>query len=197
MRNVTGFDVCKTYKMPAVVFSHDSHTSFSSWSLPLLLGPLILIGFGLFITSRRILHLEQIISDTSVTPLPIPIEKINPVISFTYPVRQIENPSSSYAFPAPPPYTATQMVDKESQSLCREGKLQLQGPASYNFPLFPSHSQAGLYPANHRKSYTTTTPEGMEVNGEIVTGEGWRRHTKVYGGGVCEACLENDRRMSA
>ncbi|KAK6602603.1 hypothetical protein H4I95_06540 [Botrytis cinerea] len=51
-----------------------------------------------------------------------------------------------------------------------------------------------------RRSYTkppnplTNTPV---VNGEIISGDGWRRHTRVFGGGVCEACAESERRMSA
>jgi len=48
-----------------------------------------------------------------------------------------------------------------------------------------------------RRSYTKTTSAGTEVTGEIVVAEGWRRHTRVFGGGVCEACLESERRMSA
>jgi len=37
-------------------------------------------------------------------------------------------------------------------------------------------------------------PEEIDVHGEIVSvmdddGQGWKRHTRVYGGGVCLACL--------
>jgi len=55
-----------------------------------------------------------------------------------------------------------------------------------------------------RRSYTKTVGamrggnEGVEVTGEIVVSpEGWRRHTRVFGGGVCKACEESERRMSA
>jgi hypothetical protein len=37
-------------------------------------------------------------------------------------------------------------------------------------------------------------PETMievEVQGEIIVAEGWRRHTRVFGGGVCKACEES------
>lgn len=45
-----------------------------------------------------------------------------------------------------------------------------------------------------RRSYTKTV-QGVEMQGEIIVAEGWKRHTRVYGGGVCEACLESERRM--
>ncbi|KAH7025750.1 uncharacterized protein B0I36DRAFT_148717 [Microdochium trichocladiopsis] len=47
------------------------------------------------------------------------------------------------------------------------------------------------YPSSH----TTAESREMNVQGEIIsvlddTGAGWKRHTRVYGGGVCLACLE-------
>lgn len=50
-----------------------------------------------------------------------------------------------------------------------------------------------------RKSYTNKIVEGArELNGEILVAEGWRRHTKVFGGsGVCQACVESEERMKA
>ena len=48
-----------------------------------------------------------------------------------------------------------------------------------------------------RRSYTKTTAGGGEVSGEIIVAEGWRRHTRVFGGGVCEACVESERKMAA
>ncbi|APA16154.1 hypothetical protein sscle_16g109240 [Sclerotinia sclerotiorum 1980 UF-70] len=51
-----------------------------------------------------------------------------------------------------------------------------------------------------RRSYTKP-PNSLintpAVSGEIISGDGWRRHTRVFGGGVCEACAESERRMSA
>lgn len=47
-----------------------------------------------------------------------------------------------------------------------------------------------------RRSYTKITPAGTEVSGEIIVAEGWRRHTKVFGGGVCAACEENEKRLA-
>lgn len=48
-----------------------------------------------------------------------------------------------------------------------------------------------------RRSYTKTIDSidgQMSVEGEILETESWRRHTRVYGGGVCLACLESEQR---
>jgi len=48
-----------------------------------------------------------------------------------------------------------------------------------------------------RRSYTkaVASNEGeIKLEGEILETESWRRHTRVYGGGVCLACLESDER---
>jgi len=37
---------------------------------------------------------------------------------------------------------------------------------------------------------------GIELAEEvIIAAEGWRRHTRVYGGGVCRACEESEEQM--
>ncbi|KAJ1326327.1 hypothetical protein MN608_07774 [Microdochium nivale] len=55
------------------------------------------------------------------------------------------------------------------------------------------HHQTSSSPAFHG------TPESRDMNiqGEIISvldndGAGWKRHTRVYGGGVCLACLESE-----
>ena len=48
-----------------------------------------------------------------------------------------------------------------------------------------------------RRSYTKTvetSAEEVEMKGQIQETESWRRHTRVYGGGVCLACLESEER---
>ncbi|KAI9742153.1 MAG: hypothetical protein M1818_004053 [Claussenomyces sp. TS43310] len=51
-------------------------------------------------------------------------------------------------------------------------------------------------PVPRRRSYTKDV-EGVEVEGEIIVADGWSRHTRVYGGGVCQACLESERKALA
>jgi len=49
-----------------------------------------------------------------------------------------------------------------------------------------------------RRSYSSKAVGRVdETNGEIIIAEGWRRHTRVYGGGVCLACVESEERMKA
>jgi len=76
-------------------------------------------------------------------------------------------------------------------------------PISTSFESFEPPSLQVDIP--RRRSYTKTitgdrtgTEVEVEVTGEIVVSpEGWRRHTRVFGGGVCKACEESERRMSA
>lgn len=49
-----------------------------------------------------------------------------------------------------------------------------------------------------RTSYTSYTKYMGEVGmqGEIMFGDGWTRHTRVYGGGVCLACEDSKKKQS-
>lgn len=80
-------------------------------------------------------------------------------------------------------------------------------PSSTNSPAtnsstlpYPSTStNAGDVMVPRRRSYIKTLSNGSEMSGEVVEAAGqWRRHTRVFGGGVCIACEESEsRRMSA
>lgn len=77
-------------------------------------------------------------------------------------------------------------------------------PSPLDLPYSPLNTNSSIPPTEptlpRRRSYTktpnllTNTPS---ITGEIIAGDGWRRHTRVFGGGVCEACAESERRMSA
>ena len=58
------------------------------------------------------------------------------------------------------------------------------------------------YTKTHSTSSTSSTSStgstsSVTVTGEIIASDYWRRHTRVFGGGVCKACEESERRMSA
>ncbi|KFY82513.1 hypothetical protein V500_10495 [Pseudogymnoascus sp. VKM F-4518 (FW-2643)] len=118
--------------------------------------------------------------------------------------------------PPPPPTSAAAILDgpaytwQEDQSSISEFSIAdmaasaaaagIYPPTTTNPSTPPTTSAAGApaTPATEprRRSYTKTAA-GVEVVGEVVTGEGWRRHTRVYGGGVCLACLESERMRAA
>ena len=112
--------------------------------------------------------------------------------------------------PPPPPTSALNVFDgpaytwQEDQSSISEFSIAdmaanaaaagIYPPTTTNPTTPASAAGAPTTPATdtRRRSYTKTAA-GVEVVGEVVTGEGWRRHTRVYGGGVCLACLESER----
>lgn len=95
--------------------------------------------------------------------------------------------------PHPPPFTPP-MLDLSASSN-NPSLADAALPAELSSFSSSSTFEASELPPR-RRSYTKMTTEGTEFTGEIVAAEGWRRHTRVFGGGVCEACLESQRRMS-
>jgi hypothetical protein len=97
--------------------------------------------------------------------------------------------------------------------------LFTQSPTQYALPQeFTSMEDAIAYPSGssypgtlsdtpsgmdipRRRSYTktlsTSSKPSHTVQGEIIQSDSWRRHTRVFGGGVCKACEESELRMSA
>ncbi|OBT47282.1 hypothetical protein VE00_02045 [Pseudogymnoascus sp. WSF 3629] len=118
--------------------------------------------------------------------------------------------------PPPPPTSAPAVIDgpayawQEDQSSISEFSIADMAasaaasgiyPSTTTNPSTPPTTSATGAPATpatetRRRSYTITAA-GVELVGEVVTGEGWRRHTRVYGGGVCLACLESERMRAA
>ncbi|KFX99054.1 hypothetical protein V490_01975 [Pseudogymnoascus sp. VKM F-3557] len=105
--------------------------------------------------------------------------------------------------PPPPPTSALAVIDgpaytwQEDQSSVSEFSIADMAASAAAAGIYPSTATnlttpptksavgAPVTPATEprRRPYTTTAA-GVEVVGEVVTGEGWRRHIRVYGGGV-------------
>lgn len=98
--------------------------------------------------------------------------------------------------PLPTPLIATQDLNFGRGENASYYSPLSESPVMSSFETFDSFEALGR-DVPRRRSYTKTTPGGVEVTGEVVLGEGWRRHTRVFGGGVCMACEESDRRMTA
>jgi len=105
-------------------------------------------------------------------------------------ITDLAKPSSRIVSrpPQPPPFTPP-MLDQSSE-------MNWEMNSEMPFSSFEAYGPALDMPPR-RRSYTKTTTAGTEVSGEIIVAEGWRRHTRVFGGGVCKACEESERSMSA
>lgn len=153
------------------------------------LGALVVLLAGVFI-SRRKRPLAQI-HTMSFSPenLPEKVAVATPNIPASTSIGISETPSASLAKPrigAP----------RTSQPPLFTPPLPSPTAETFSSSSFDSYEPVLEMPPR-RRSYTKNTPDGGEVSGEIVVAEGWRRHTRVFGGGVCKACEESERRMSA
>ena len=162
------------------------------------LGASLLVLLGIYISrlsksSQLSLMASSSSSSEKQTLLPTTNATSNTAPSSTsYPVT--ESQSAAPAAPAKPriqrppqPLPFTPPVLDQSQL-----QLQSQSPTEMTFSSFEA-----LEASPRRRSYTKTMSDGTEVSGEIIVADGWRRHTRVFGGGVCKACEESERRMTA
>ncbi|PQE25680.1 hypothetical protein CJF30_00000368 [Rutstroemia sp. NJR-2017a BBW] len=155
----------------------------------------------------------QYLFPPSREPSPIPAEKTPSSISHSPEIPaasqsdvnfhpQAFTPAHSEPRTTPPSIPLTFPLPTTSPEFSHSPFPHHHNPSSSS----PSHSTLPAPP--RRRSYTrphpnNTNPSSLhstpypDLNGEILIGDGWRRHTKVFGGGVCEACAESERRMSA
>ncbi|KAK0102256.1 hypothetical protein ONS95_005878 [Cadophora gregata] len=107
---------------------------------------------------------------------------------------RIQRPPQPLPFTPPMPLVATQDLNFGMG----ENASYYDSPVS-DSPIISTFDsfEAGGTELPRRRSYTKTTAGGVEVQGEVLMAEGWRRHTRVFGGGVCIACEESERRMTA
>jgi len=116
---------------------------------------------------------------TAKPRIPFPIASSSPPL-FPITITQQQQAASEYPFPPSP-------------------SSYLPSPSSPSFPIISETEEMGGNGIPRRRSYTRPLEDGPggEISGEIVVAEGWRRHTRVFGGGVCKACEESERRMTA
>jgi hypothetical protein len=145
------------------------------------LGALFLVLVGIYI-SRRAKTTQYSVMASSSEKEPLMNNSNN---------NNNENPGSE-SQSAAPVSPAKPRIQRPPQPLPFTPPMLEQAPTEMTFSSF----EAMEIPPR-RRSYTKIMADGTEVSGEIIAAEGWRRHTKVFGGGVCKACEENDRRMTA
>jgi len=96
--------------------------------------------------------------------------------------------------PDPPPSASPEEPKRSPQAPPQSAPFcpPLPAPTDPDFSSFEPVEPALALPPR-RRSYTKTMVDGTEVSGEILVAEAWRRHTRVFGGGVCQACEESER----
>ncbi|ESZ92262.1 hypothetical protein SBOR_7351 [Sclerotinia borealis F-4128] len=147
---------------------------------------------------------------------PILLEKSDPLNTFSYANENVNFHTTTNApHPKTTPQSSTTSLDLTNSptSISTAQQTFSRAPPAPPFtPPSPLETlpYAGLNgditstpseaPSTRRRSYTkASNPQtnSPAVTGEIISSDGWRRHTRVFGGGVCEACAESERRMSA
>ncbi|KAG0652663.1 hypothetical protein D0Z07_0106 [Hyphodiscus hymeniophilus] len=147
-----------------------------------LLGAFLLVLLGIHISRRT--------KGTQFSTMPSSPQEKEPLVD-----TRDENDTSPEIPSAAPVSEAKARIPRPPQEPPFTPPMRTQ--TDPNFSSFEAYEPAMEMPPTRRRSYTKTMVDGTEVSGEIIVAEGWRRHTKVFGGGVCKACEESDRRMSA
>jgi len=169
--------------MPVVSEPHHGFASLPHIKVTYVLLGVLLLCLGVYFrrSRRTTSHLK--------IPAPLKVEKEEEKITLAAESSLPSNVLNKLQQRPPQPLPFTPPMP----DMPRESKF----PVSGSFEPTSSSALGEMPP--RRRSYTKSSVAGNEiqVSGEIVVAEGWRRHTKVFGGGVCEACAESERRMSA
>ena len=90
------------------------------------------------------------------------------------------------------------------RSYTKTSTIPISPPAAraYTFPITADESEfqfgTGVTGVVDPNAPPAQLVMGIELAEEvIIAAEGWRRHTRVYGGGVCRACEESEEQMRA
>jgi hypothetical protein len=188
------------------VLSEETKHSFSPFTYLFLLGAVLLFSYSSWVLLKR-----RRISRTTAQQQQLPSFTANnekegllfqdspPPPSSLSPKKEnlnlnFQRPPQPLPFTPPTPASNQEYYSSPMQDFTTP---QMQETEFVTSPISQSPPETFDSMLPRRRSYTKQTPSGAEVSGEIITGEGWRRHTRVFGGGVCKACEESDRRMTA
>lgn len=119
---------------------------------------------------------QNLIKDHSQGPNP-PLPTLQPLALHTH-----HPPSASTQSFATPPTEVT-VTSLSSERITSE-----------NLPRRRSYSRTLTVPSPGDSQISEAIK--VQVSGEVVLAEGWRRHTRVFGGSVCKACEGNQRNMA-
>jgi hypothetical protein len=79
------------------------------------------------------------------------------------------------------------------RSYTKTSTVPISPPRAYTFPITADESE---FQFGSGADPNSPLVMGIELAEEvIIAAEGWRRHTRVYGGGVCRACEESEEQM--
>ncbi|KAH8687955.1 hypothetical protein BGZ60DRAFT_522583 [Tricladium varicosporioides] len=147
-------------------------------------------------------------SPTSISPGSIFASFPEPTLSLS-PLHNpdMDRPKHGHAQTYPPPFPLsdenpasffnTELAEEPSVFSSDSASKGTSHSASNSTSSNSNSNSEGSIP--RRRSYTKpvmgTTNGEMIVQGEIIVAEGWRRHTRVFGGGVCKACEESSTEM--
>jgi hypothetical protein len=195
------------------VLSEETKHSFSPFTYLFLLGAVLLLSYSswVLLKRRRISRTaaQQLPSYTAAKnekegllfqDSPTPPSSLSPKNENLNLNLNFQRPPQPLPFTPPTPASNQEYYSSSPMQDFTHITPESTTPSETNFVTSPiSQSPPETFDPTlpRRRSYTKQTPSGAEVSGEIITGEGWRRHTRVFGGGVCKACEESDRRMTA
>ncbi|CAG8978266.1 hypothetical protein HYALB_00010218 [Hymenoscyphus albidus] len=143
--------------------------------------------------------------------IPPPVSSSSNTDYFTSPVSETPSSFSQSTSFSESPETPQEGQNPRRRSYTKTLSLPLPNqampiphpsPSTTSFPTPTSHpaAESSMYeygqPIEPGPMYLTGEKiVQVEVQGEIIVAEGWRRHTRVFGGGVCKACEESKQEV--